>query len=346
MASFEQRESGYWQAKVRRKGQPTQSKSFRTKTAAESWARQVEAQIERGAFISTSRAEATLFKDLAKTFTEDFAPHHYRGKAWKTKLAHLVTRFGAFSLVALTSERVAWYRDQRLGDPDPRYKNPKTAPRISGATVKTELDLLSKVLDVASKEFSIPLPLGNPVAQIRKPKDGPSRDRRLTVQDAEALLAACGQSQNRWLLPAVEFSIASAMRQGEQLSLTWDRIDPATETTGTGFAWLPQTKNGTARAVPLSSTAFAVLERLPRSIDGRVFPIAKQTLYTAFRTACTHANIENFRWHDLRREAASHLAARKDISQMELAYILGHHNLQSLPVYVKLRASELAAKLG
>lgn len=43
MATFEQRESGYWQAKVRRKGWPKQSKTFRTKVEAEAWARGVDA---------------------------------------------------------------------------------------------------------------------------------------------------------------------------------------------------------------------------------------------------------------------------------------------------------------
>lgn len=341
MAAVKQLESGYWQARIRRKGQPLQSRTFPTKTLAEAWARQVEAQIERGAFVPTARAEAKLFKDLAQDFAQDYAPHHYRGEAWKAKLGHLTARLWAFSLVAITPERVAWYRDQRLADPDPRYKDPKTAPRISGATVKTELDLLSKVLDVASKEFGIPLPMGNPVAQIRKPKDNPSRDRRLMAQEVQALLAACGQSQNPWLLPAVEFSIATAMRQGEQLALTWDRIDLAKR-----VAWLPQTKNGTARAVPLSSTAKAVLERLPRSIDGQVFPVEKQTLSTVFRTACRRAKIDNFRWHDLRHEALSRLAERGDLSVLELSGISGHKTLRLLQLYVQLHASQLAAKLG
>lgn len=341
MASIEQRESGYWQAKVRRKGVPSQSKTFRTKTAAEAWARQVESQIERGAFISTARAEAKLFKDLAKDFAQDFAPHHYRGDAWKVKLAHLVARLGAFSVAAITPERVAAYRDARLNDPDPRFKDPKTAPKISGATVKTELDLLSKVLDVASKEFSIPLPTGNPVTQIRKPKNNPSRERRLTAQEAESLLAACRVSQNRWLLPAVEFSIASAMRQGEQLGLTWDRIDMEKR-----VACLPETKNGTARAVPLSSTAKAVLEGLPRSADGRVFPLEKQSLATVFRTACKRAKLEDLHWHDLRHEALSRFAERGDLTVLDLSGISGHKTLRLLQLYVKLHASDLAAKLG
>lgn len=341
MAAVTQLESGYWQARVRRRGHPLQSKTFPTKTLAESWARQVEAQIERGAFIATNRAEATLFKDLAKTFKEDFAPHHYRGPAWQAKLSHLVDRLGPYSILALTSERVASYRDQRLGDPDPRYKDPKTAPRISGATVKGELDLLAKVLDVGSKEFGIALPLGNPVAQIRKPKDAPSRDRRLTTGEASALLAACGQSRNTWLGPAVVFAIATAMRQGEQLSLQWERIDLEKR-----LAWLPETKNGSARAVPLTSEAVAVLKGLPRALDGRVFPVDKQTLSSAFRAACQRAKVEDFRWHDLRHEALSRFAERGDLSVLELAAISGHKTLRMLKLYVQLHASQLAQKLG
>jgi len=35
MATFEQRESGWWQAKIRRKGHPVQSKTFPSKRDAE-----------------------------------------------------------------------------------------------------------------------------------------------------------------------------------------------------------------------------------------------------------------------------------------------------------------------
>lgn len=134
MATFEQRESGYWQAKVRRKGWPAQSKTFRTKTAAENWARQVEAEMDRGAFVSRAAAERTTFAELAQRFRSDFAPHHYRSTAWKHKLARLEARLGEYSLAALTPERVGWYRDARLQDRDPRFSASDSAPRVTGAT--------------------------------------------------------------------------------------------------------------------------------------------------------------------------------------------------------------------
>lgn len=341
MAVFDQRESGYWQARVRRKGWPAQSKTFRTKTDAETWARSVESAMDRGAFVSSSAAEKTLFRDIAYRFASEFAPHHYRGAAWRYKLNRLVDRLGQYSIASLTQDRVAQYRDQRLEDPDPRYKDKSDAPKVSGATVKTELDLLSKVLDVASKEFGVSLPNGNPVNMIRKPTGNKSRDRRLIAPHLEGLLTACGNSRNTWLKPAVQLSIETAMRQGELLALRWEDVDLAKR-----VAFLRLTKNGDSRAVPLSSRAIAVLESIPRAIKGHVIPQEKQGLYAAFMTACRRAEIEDFHWHDLRHEALSRLAERGDLSVLELSAISGHKTLRLMQLYVQLHAGALAQKLG
>lgn len=244
-------------------------------------------------------------------------------------------------MASLTQDRVAWYRDQRLQDPDPRFKDPQNAPSVSGATVKTELDLLSKVLSVASKEFRIPLPSGNPVAMIRKPSGNPSRDRRLDAEEYDRLLAACERSRNTWLKLGVQISVETAMRQGELLALRWDDVDLKK-----CVALLRITKNGTARAVPLSSRAITFLSALPRSIDGRVLPQEKQGLHAAFKTACRRAGLEDFHWHDLRHEAISRLAERGDLSVLELSSISGHQSLRALQIYLQLHASVLAKKLG
>ncbi len=341
MARFDQRESGYWQARIRRTGWPAQSKTFRTKVEAEAWARAIETDMDRGSFSSASKAEKTLFNGLAKRFETEYAPHHYRGTAWRVKLAHLVGALGPYSLASLTQERVVEYREQRLKAADPRFKNSTTAPCISGATVKTELDLLSKVLDVASKEFGIYLPNGNPVTTIRKPPDCASRDRRLTTAEFEALSGACGQSTNTWLKPALLLAVETAMRQGELLSLKWSDVDVTKQ-----IAFLRTTKNGEARAVPLSSQAVNILASLPRPIDGRVIGQEKQGLYSAFKTACRRAKIENFRWHDLRHEALSRLAERGDLSVLELSAISGHKTLRLVQMYVQMHATSLAQKLG
>jgi integrase len=341
MARFDQRDSGYWQARIRRKGWPAESKTFRTKAEAEAWARGIESSMDRGSFVSSATAERTLLDDVIKAFRTNFAPHHYRGSAWANKLDRLSNRLGAYSLASITADRVAWYRDERLKDPDPRYKDPKTAPRLSAATVKTEIDMLSKVLDVAAKEMRIALPAGNPVSMIRKPVSAPPRERRLTSGEAANLFNACQQSRNRWLLPAVQLSIETGMRQGELLGLKWADIDLTKR-----VAYLAQTKNGTARAVPLSSKAAELMQGLARDIRGNLIPVEKQTLHSAFKAACGRAKLHDFRWHDLRHEALSRLAERGDLSVLELSAISGHKTLRLVQMYVQLHAAQLAQKLG
>lgn len=58
-------------------------------------------------------------------------------------------------------------------------------------------------------------------------------------------------------------------------------------------ARLHDTKNGSARDVPLSSQARKVLKALPRSMDGRVFPTTADAVKKAFQRACECAGVQD-----------------------------------------------------
>jgi len=134
------------------------------------------------------------------------------------------------------------------------------------------------------------------------------------------------------------------MRQGELLNLDWKDIDKKRR-----LALLldpEKIKTEEPRAVPLTSRALAVLESIPRSTTGKVFPVERLTLYHAFVAACKRAGIKDYTWHDLRHEALSRLAERGDLSVLELAAISGHKTLQMLKRYTHLQAEKLAQKLG
>ncbi len=134
-------------------------------------------------------------------------------------------------------------------------------------------------------------------------------------------------------------AVSTAMRQGELLFLAWDRIDLKRRT-----AYLPDTKNGEARTVPLSSRATTLLEKLPRSIDGRVFPLTATGVAQAWKRAVKRAGLQDLRFHDLRHEAASRLFER-GLDSMEVATVTGHKGLRMLKRYMHLRAQDLARKL-
>ena len=162
MATITVRDSGWFQVRIRRKGYPVQSKSFRTKTAAETWARGVEAEMDRGVFVSSVVAEHTIFSEIVERFVTEYAPHHYRVRddakeSWRFQCRHLKNALGQYSLAAMTPKLVAKYRDDR-------------SKVVSGSTVRKELNMLSKIMTVASQEFGVSPPAGNPVSKIRKPK--------------------------------------------------------------------------------------------------------------------------------------------------------------------------------
>jgi integrase len=333
MATIRKRGDMQWQAIVKRKGVGLTSKTFTTRRDAEDWAKLAEADMLRGAYIKRADAERTMVAEIVDRFATEFALHHYRARAdnreaWRFQAARIRAGLGTLSLAVLDARAIARYRDDRL-------------KQVGEATVRKELYLLSKIIGFAENECGIMLPTGNPVERVRKPAESAGRDRRLSADEFVVLLDQCARSRSPWLRPAVLLAVETAARQGELLALRWVDVDLSRR-----VAMLHQTKNGEARALPLSSAALAVLAVLPRAIDGRVLPVRRMTLYSAFAAACDRAGIEDYTFHDLRHEALSRLAERGDLSVLELAAVSGHKTLQMLKRYTHLKAENLAKKLG
>lgn len=49
-----------WQARVYKKGYPTAIRSFLIRKDAEKWARQIEAEMDKGSYINTALADKTI----------------------------------------------------------------------------------------------------------------------------------------------------------------------------------------------------------------------------------------------------------------------------------------------
>ncbi|SEF13113.1 Site-specific recombinase XerD [Burkholderia sp. WP9] len=326
MASIRKR-SNKWQARVCRAGYPAETKSFNVRADAERWARSVETETDRGSFVSRSEAEANTLEDIIERYITDVCPTRRSGADEISRLrATCRTKLAKLSMAALTPKAVAAYRDERL-------------KKVKPATVIRELAYLSAIINHARRELDINI--ANPVSLIRKPPSPQGRDRVLTDDEETRLLATLAPTgrRNTWLLPATILSLETAMRRGELIELRWSNVNLDAQT-----AYLPITKNGTARTVPLSKKAVSILADLPRSINGRVIPVKGNTLHAAFRKACKRANIADFHWHDLRHTAITRLA-RKLPNLIELAVVSGHRNLGMLKRYYHPSATELARKL-
>ena len=137
--------------------------------------------------------------------------------------------------------------------------------------------------------------------------------------------------KNPWLEAIVLLAVETAMRRGELLSLEWEFVRTETRT-----CFLPITKNGSSREVPLSPTAHRILQDIPRSLDGRVFPLTATALRGLWSRAIRRAGLSDLRFHDLRHEATSRFF-EKGLNVMEVAAITGHKDLRMLQWYTHLR---------
>lgn len=357
MATFQQREGGRWQAKVRRHGYPDQSRTFAKKSDAESWARKIESELERGVWRDTVEAERTTLAEALERYGREVTPR----KKGAVQEAYRVRALGRLPLARRTLARIrgadiAEFRDAELA-------------RLAPSSVVKQLALLSHLFEVARKEWGVEV--DNPVRKISKPKFDNSRARRLEDAEARYLLAAVddpghsvkarsGDRRNEWTPLIVRWALETAMRQGEILALEWRHVDLVKRT-----AHLPETKNGTARTVPLSTAAVALIrpaDSVQRLRSGKVFPTTASALKQSFSRAVARARrdyekdcasrgenpaagfLEDLHFHDLRHEATSRLADR--LQMHELMRVTGHKDTRMLARYYHPRAEDLAKKLG
>jgi integrase len=135
-------------------------------------------------------------------------------------------------------------------------------------------------------------------------RGGKVRVRYLTQDQAKAVLDCLPAHQREVVL----FALATGLRQGNVLGLTWDRVDTARQMATIEHG---DTKNGEALAVPLNGIALGVLNRQKGKHKTHVFTFRGQPLRSAntraWRAALKACGIENFRWHDLRHTWATWL---------------------------------------
>lgn len=327
MASISQH-GNKWQARVRRRGRPTISRSFTLKSDALRWARATELAIDRGTFIDQGEAEKTTLAEVIQRYMREVLPTMKGAKEDAIRLTAICRRpICKTSMSRLTAGRFAEYRDQRL-------------QQVSNGTVIRELAYFSSVINHARREWGINI--NNPIALVRKPASPRGRERVLSEDEMVLILNELEPTgrRNPWMKPLVIFALETAMRRSELLSLRWSEVDLIKRT-----ATLLDTKNGDIRVVPLSTRAIATLKELPKHISGRVFPLEAAATSKAFDVATERAGVDDVRFHDLRHTAITRLADKLP-NVIELAAVSGHKSLAMLRRYYHPKASDLARKLG
>ncbi len=330
MATFRKR-GDKWQARVQRSGQTSIAKSFNNKADAVKWARHVESQLDLG--ILAPKQVMPKLRSMLERYVEEVTTTKKGASQEKYRAAQIIkTNLADMLIDRIDGATVAAYRDQRLKE-------------VSNNTVRLELAFLSVVFEQCRREWG--WTTINPVKQIRMPKPGKPRQRRLEAGEEEALLSACRASGAYYLESFVVLAIETGMRYSEIAGVRREHVNMANKT-----IYLPDTKNGHDRIVPLSVRALGAIQALSVSIDDRLFPVKPGSIRSAFLNAVQKARVasggtllQGLRFHDLRHEAVSRLF-EKGLNPIEVGLVSGHRTLSMLKRYAHINVLHLVKKIN
>jgi integrase len=335
MASIEKRitDTGAtsYRVKIRLKGHPTQTATFKRLTDAKKWVQATESAIREGRHFKTAEAKKHTLAEAIERYINDVLPTKPKLKADQTaQLNWFKSEIGCHLLADVTPVVLVECRDKLLTETGQRRKV------RSSATVVRFLSALSAMFTVCVNEWQ--WLEDSPMRKVKKPKESRGRVRFLDDDERQRFLTACKESSNEWLYLCVILALSTGMRQGELMGLKWSDVNLQGR-----FIILHETKNGERRRVPLAGHGLELLQEHAkvRRLDtqllfpGKTHKDKPIDLRKPFETALKRAEITDFHWHDLRHCTASYLAMN-GASLAEIAEILGHKTLQMVKRYAHL----------
>jgi integrase len=204
--------------------------------------------------------------------------------------------------------------------------------QLTNATINRYKAAISAVFSYACIEYDLP---DNPVRHIRSLPENNARTRFLSDDERSRLFKVCRASGWNKLYLLVLLAITTGARKGELLSLRWNDVDLDRQT-----AFVSTTKNGQPKVLPLTDSVITELSIFIQNDNSLIFNSEIVTdkpfcFYKQWKKALLSADIENFRFHDLRHTTASYLA-QNGASLLEIADVLGHKQISMTARYSHL----------
>lgn len=314
MASIYKRGNFYW-GKVQRDGK-VHRRSLRTtsKQIAENRLRKWLDELEA---IEWGDKPRRLFDDAMEKFVVEHLPtlKPQSARRYVTSLKQLGQMFAGKYLDQINKSALYDYEQMRRLD------------GVTSTTIRRDLACLSSLLSSANDWDWIEGNIASSYLKSRSKRglsEGKARTRYLShKEEAKLLSTATGD-----LEAIIAVAIDTGLRREELFSLQWFQINLSVgELTTT-----TDTKNGTARTVPLLPRARQILSQIPRNIrspyvfcheDGRRF-VQRQR---GFQGVVKNANLSNLKFHDLRRTCGCRLLQDEGLSMEEVKEWLGHKSI-------------------
>lgn len=269
----------------------------------------------------------------------EFAVQHlahaqtYQKRSSNTEIimrVHLLPRWGKLHLDEIRQPDVAQWLAAKLGE------------GLAPATVEKIRVTFGRSFELAIN-WNVPGVERNPTRGIPRRPINNARDRFLSPEEAKRLHGAVAKSANRQLNPIVGLLLLTGARVSELLRAEWRDVDLERR------AWfIPTSKTGKPRHVPLSQAAIDIIEKLPK-FDRCPYLVPNPKTKKPFtdikhpwQTARDLAGLPDLRIHDLRHSAASFMI-NAGIDLYAVGRVLGHANHASTLRYSHLANDTLLA---
>ena len=303
---------------IRRKGLKPITKVFSNRELAESFVERIEGNKEMLLAYGGSRNYHITFKQLAT----DYLKYEYTGKdiqKQESRLGFWVQRFGFKYLTDITRS-------------DINSGVCELSMKLSNATVNRYRSVVSVVFSYACRQLEL---ADNPVRYIHSKPENNERTRFLSEAERTSLFKACKASSWDKLYLLVLLAITTGARKGELTKLRWNDIDFDRRT-----AYVATTKNGQPKVLPLTDSVIRELQLFDSKDSSLIFAskVKEEAPYCftkPWKKALENAEINDFRFHDLRHCCATYLA-QSGASLLMISFVLGHKDIRVTQRYAHL----------
>lgn len=335
-----------YRVQIRRRGQPIQSATFTTKTAAQKWARKIESQIDEGKHFKTSLAKQKTVADMIDRYIENYISNKAKTtqRDQKYQLSFWKEQIGDLRLSGLQTSVILEHREKMVAKRKIDKETGEDIPCYANASINRYIAALSAALTAAIDWDWLD---SHPVRGKIKALEENKRTRFLNDKERKALLSACKKAPNPMLYDIVMMGLCTGMRSSEITNLTWEHVDLKNR-----WLFVDKSKNKEKRGIYITDEAYDVLSKRFEKRDPEkkwVFPSDSVDKPYEFRKlwnkALEEAGVEDFQFHDLRHTFASYMAI-DGVSPLIIKKITGHKQLSSLQRYTHLMKDHTAEAIS
>jgi integrase len=326
MSVYKRRKHWHYRLRVRRVRYRGAIPEARTKAEAEQAESKIKQEIFEGRFGQADLGSEKLADFIEKVFLPWSKANKRSWRHDEFRARTICEYFGGRVFREISPLLVEKFKRER------RESITKRETVGSPASVNHELTLLSKIFNLA---IDYKVTDTNPCTKVKKYTLDNKRYRYLLPEEEPALMDALSGLRAH-LKPLVTIALGTGMRLGEQLRLTWDRVDFSRR-----VLIVTKTKSGKDREIPMNPEVMKTLFALQSRSSGQEYVFVNRRTGTrikevkkGFGTALRMTGITGLVWHDLRATFGTRLG-EAGFDAFTIAALMGHSQIQTTARYVR-----------